>query len=286
MARQSPAPVWINLEYLSAESWVAGVHGLPSPHPRLPLLKYFFMPGYLPETGGLTRESWLCRARDEFQQDRNAQALFWSRLGLPDHESRHLRISLFSYESVSLDGLLSACSQSTRPIDLVVPRGLATAPIANWFAADESATGGALQRGSLRTYLLPMLAQDDYDRLLWACECNFVRGEDSFVRAQFAARPMIWQAYRQEAGAHLDKLAAFLALYCAELPSASANQVRALWQAWNREEDIARLWPDWVAALPMLSGHARAWATRLAKHTDLAANLVKFVNKLLESRAF
>jgi len=33
MSEQSPPPVWINLEYLSAEPWVAEHHGLPSPHP-------------------------------------------------------------------------------------------------------------------------------------------------------------------------------------------------------------------------------------------------------------
>ena len=131
-----------------------------------------------------------------------------------------------------------------------------------------------------------MLAQDDYDRLLWACDANFVRGEDSFVRAQFAARPMIWQAYRQSEDAHLDKLAAFLDLYCADLPPVDAGLVRALWRGWNREEDIAPLWPDWIEALPQLSIHARAWATQLAVQTDLASNLVKFINKLLESRAF
>jgi len=41
-----------------------------------------------------------------------------------------------------------------------------------------------------------------------ACDVNFVRGEDSFVRAQFAARPLVWQAYPQDEGAHLNKSAA------------------------------------------------------------------------------
>jgi uncharacterized repeat protein (TIGR03837 family) len=59
MGEQSPPPVWINLEYLSAEPWVAEHHGLPSPHPRLPLTKYFFFPGYTPATGGLLAEAGL-----------------------------------------------------------------------------------------------------------------------------------------------------------------------------------------------------------------------------------
>ena len=36
-ARAPCAPVWIVLEYLSAEPWVPAHHGLPSPHPRVAL---------------------------------------------------------------------------------------------------------------------------------------------------------------------------------------------------------------------------------------------------------
>ena len=46
MVGRARKPVWINLEYLSAEDWVAGCHGLASPHPQLPLTKHFFFPGF------------------------------------------------------------------------------------------------------------------------------------------------------------------------------------------------------------------------------------------------
>ncbi|PIV87526.1 MAG: elongation factor P maturation arginine rhamnosyltransferase EarP [Hydrogenophilales bacterium CG17_big_fil_post_rev_8_21_14_2_50_63_12] len=290
MAEKSPPPVWINLEYLSAENWVAGVHGLPSPHPRLPLTQYFFMPGYIMGTGGLPREDGLYRTRDDFQRNSDAQSRFWASLGLPEIDERRLRrclrISLFSYESAALASLLTACSQGDRPIDLVVPWGKAVPQITAWFAAANVRIGDTLRRGNVQVHVLPMLSQDDYDRLLWACDCNFVRGEDSFVRAQFAARPLIWQAYRQEEGAHTDKLDAFLDRYCADLPPAMDHLVREMWQAWNREEAIGALWPAWIEALPLLSDHARDWATQLAEQPDLASNLVKFINKLLKYRAF
>lgn len=44
MAACPARPVWINLEYLSAEPWVDGCHAMASPHPRLPLVKHFFFP--------------------------------------------------------------------------------------------------------------------------------------------------------------------------------------------------------------------------------------------------
>src|SRR5215831_17496918 len=56
MAARDPPPLWINLEYLSAEQWIEDCHGLASLHPSLPLTRYFFFPGFTPESGGLLRE--------------------------------------------------------------------------------------------------------------------------------------------------------------------------------------------------------------------------------------
>ena len=286
MAERSPSPCWINLEYLSAENWVLGVHGLPSPHPRLPLTKYFFMPGYVPGTGGLSHEAGLLAQRDAFQGNPAELQTFWSQLGLPAASTNCLRLSLFSYESDSLASLLEALSDSDRPSELMVPVGKSVAQLATWFGVVKFQPGDSASRGNLRVHLLPMLSQEGYDRLLWACDVNFVRGEDSFVRAQFAGRPLVWQAYRQEGDVHLDKLTAFLDLYCAALPQPIALAVRELWQAWNREEKVGACWRAYRDLLPNLLAHSRAWAAQLAEQEDLASNLVKFSNKLLESRVF
>ena len=51
MAQRTPAPCWINLEYLSAEAYVERSHGLPSPQlagPAAGLRKWFFYPGFTP----------------------------------------------------------------------------------------------------------------------------------------------------------------------------------------------------------------------------------------------
>ncbi len=290
MAKQSPPPVWLNLEYLSAENWVAGVHGLPSPHPRLPLIKHFFMPGYGPETGGLIRESDLLTRRDAFQANPTDQQAFWSQFQLPRAESNCLRASLFSYATAPLPSLLAALAEGSRNCELIIPQGQASAPVAAWFGQPRPPTGQSRSRGNLQVHFIPMLSQEGYDHLLWACDLNFVRGEDSCVRAQLAGRPMVWQAYRQEEDAHLEKLAAFLHLYCAELPEALAGTVNQFWQAWNRgeemEKEVGRAWNKYCEALPELSRHADHWATHLGKQDDLVSNLAKFSNKLLESRAF
>jgi uncharacterized repeat protein (TIGR03837 family) len=127
-----------------------------------------------------------------------------------------------------------------------------------------------------------MLDQDSYDRLLWACDLNFVRGEDSFTRAQFAARPLVWQAYVQDDDAHLPKLDAFLDLYCADMDGELAAQTRDLWHAWNQETGLATAWPKLSRAMPALTVHARVWDRQLAANPDLATNLLNFCRKWLK----
>jgi uncharacterized repeat protein (TIGR03837 family) len=262
------------------------VHALPSPHPRLPLTKHFFMPGFTTLTGGLTREQDLTARRDAFQSDAAAQDAFWAGLGLPPRpadEANELRLTLFSYENRALPDLLQAWAEGERPIRACVFAGKALPQVADWFGAPLPASGNCLQRGRLTVHVLPMLDQDAYDRLLWACDLNFVRGEDSFLRAQYAARPLVWQAYVQEEETHLVKLDAFLERYEKGMPPDAAQATQALWQAWNREAPVADAWTAWLAQLLALQAHARDWDRTLAEHPDLASNLLIFFKKQVEN---
>lgn len=57
--QKHPKPVWINLEYLSAESYVERHHKLSSllsSGPGAGWTRWFFYPGFTPGTGGLLRE--------------------------------------------------------------------------------------------------------------------------------------------------------------------------------------------------------------------------------------
>lgn len=276
MAARMPRPVWINLEYLSAEDWVAGCHGLPSPHPRLPLTKWFFFPGYAPGTGGLLRETGLLDAIRTFQASPEAQAAFWHELGVPPRTEEDLRISLFGYENRAIGGLLRQWVDASQPVHCVVPAGRLMEDVLHFFGRADLAPGHCLQRGRLSVHCLPMLTQDRYDRLLWACDCNFVRGEDSFVRAQWAGRPMVWQAYPQEEGAHWPKIESFLVRYCTDLPEPVARDLRAFWTAWNATDATAMDWPSWWRHRSTLQAHARKWSQQLTGLGDLAGNLVRF----------
>jgi uncharacterized repeat protein (TIGR03837 family) len=285
MAERTPKPRWINLEYLSAEEWVEGSHALPSPNPRLPLTKHFFFPGFTRKTGGLLREESLLRRRDEFQKDAGAQGAFWNSLLGATPPADALKVSLFNYAGAPVEGLARACVNYPGPVWLVAPEGIAATQLEAWRMSERAA-------GSVRSFIVPFLAQDRYDELLWACDVNFVRGEDSFVRAQWAGRPFVWHVYPQDDGAHWVKMAAFLARYTADLERGHAATVTALWEAWNQRDaapldERARIgfgqaWAGFAARLEVLTEHARKWSDTLAHRRDLAAELVDFTDNVLK----
>ncbi len=225
-------PAWINLEYLTAETWIEGCHGLASRHSRLPLQRHFYFPGFTPESGGLLREADLLARRDAFQSDPAAPAAFWRSLGAAPAEGA-LAISLFCYPNRHLSALLDAWADGDVPVCCIVPEGVATGDLDRWSGGAVPHAGQTLMRGRLTLAGVPFVAQEDYDRLLWACDVNLVRGEDSFVRALWAARPLLWQPYPQADDAQRVKLDAFLRRYAQGLPRDSAADFDAWHRAWN-----------------------------------------------------
>lgn len=281
MAKRTPAPVWINLEYLSAEDWVAGCHGLPSPHPRLPLTQWFYFPGYTTDLGGLLREAGLLERVREFQSSPTSEAEFWLALGLPPRTEEELRVSLFGYENPAVMALLEQWAEGAHPTRCIVPAGRILEGVAHFFGRCDVMPRQVLRRGSLTVHCLPMLPQDRYDQLLWACDWNFVRGEDSWVRAQWARRPMVWQAYPQQDGAHWPKIEAFLPRYLSGLPEDCARALERLWRAWNAGDALALAWPTVATWKTCLRAHAAYWAEKLAGQEDLASRLIRFCKSKL-----
>lgn len=286
-------PRWINLEYLSAEPWVESCHGAASPQVSS-LTRYFFFPGFTDKTGGLLVEPGLLAARDAFQNDADqgrAQtasncAQWWQNLGWPARPDACV-VSLFCYPHAPLVALFDVWAKSAQAVLCLVPHGIATAAILDYFSVDftDSAVpdvGTRLTRGALTLQIIPFVDQPDYDRLLWASDLNIVRGEDSFVRAQWAARPFLWHIYPQQDDAHLDKLQAFLQRYGAQLSPDLQQAVEQLALAFNCADAKAwaEVWPRFAANLPLMRQHARNWAQNLAQNGNLADNLLQFIRKI------
>ena len=248
MATRTPRPVWINLEYLSAEAYVERSHALRSPQfsgPGAGLDKWFFYPGFNDATGGLLRappagdrQAWL-------------QAQGWAPRG---HERVVL---LFCYDNPALPRLLQDLARS--------PTLLLAAP-----GAAQAASAAAPQ-GALRTISLPHLPQPVFDQLIASTDLNIVRGEDSFAQACQAGEPFIWQLYFQADGAHAAKLEAFLDRF--EATAGKVPGLRDLWRGWNGLGPWPDRWPDttaWQTA-------ARRWRDALVAQDDLMTRLKRFV---------
>lgn len=250
MAARPQAPVWLNLEYLSAEAYVARCHGLPSPQ-RNGLTKWFFYPGFTSGTGGLLREPGLAPARQRF--DRTA---WLASQGLQAAPGERV-VSLFCYDNPALPALLQALAK--QPTLLLLTPGQAQQQVR------DAPTGVRLAR-------LPWLTQAEFDHLLWACDINFVRGEDSLVRAVWAGATFVWQAYPQDDGAHFAKIDALLAQ--AQLPATAV----ALWRAWNGTPGAPTLaWPA-DHTLPQWQQAALQWRSQLWRQDDLCTQLSRFVD--------
>ncbi|HEY0665282.1 MAG TPA: elongation factor P maturation arginine rhamnosyltransferase EarP [Gallionella sp.] len=287
MADQARKPVWINLEYLSAEDWVESHHKLASPHPRLPLTKYYFFPGFTRQTGGLLLEHDLLARRDAFLNDSLLQRQFWHGIGLETPPSGTLKISLFAYENAVLHDLLDAWVQGAQPVLCLVPEGRILPQAGQYFDDPAPCAGKVYTRGNLQLRVLPFVAQERYDELLWACDINFVRGEDSFVRAQWADKPFIWHIYPQHDGVHRQKLLAFIGKYGAGLPLDAAQALRGLWATWNGEPEglPGKAWNDFLAHRSTLRENSVQWARQLVDN-NLALNLLDFLRETGRMRAF
>jgi uncharacterized repeat protein (TIGR03837 family) len=276
-AESGQQAVWLNLEGLTAETWVEGCHTLPSPHPSLPLIKHFFFPGFNERTGGLLAESGLAEQRQQFQDDPAARQAFLNNLGVTQAEMAACTISLFCYPIAPVAELFAAWQAGAQAITCLVPEGVGGAAVEQFLGQTASA-GAHASHGALTVRVLPFVPQPDYDRLLWACDVNFVRGEDSFVRAQWAGRPFIWHIYPQDENLHHVKLKAFLQIH-----QASSAALAAVSLAWNGATE-GHHWPDlWqalVADLPEIARMTSPWQQQMLANGDLAANLLKFARTL------
>ncbi|NSX09848.1 elongation factor P maturation arginine rhamnosyltransferase EarP [Pseudomonas lini] len=274
MAEREKPPLWMNLDYLSAEDWVVGCHGLPSVKYKN-VQKFFFFPGFRKGTGGLLRESGLLERRRQFQQSPQAQREFLQGLGI-DRAPNALLISLFAYENTGLASWLDTMAADSTRTHLLVPEGRILGGVERWLGVDGLKAGAVHVRDALTVQVLPFVRQDQYDLLLWSCDFNAVRGEDSFVRAQWAGRPLLWHIYRQDEDIHLDKLDAFLTLYTQGLSEPAREAISGLWRAWNAGETMTDHWKSTRKHWPELEKHAETWCLEQALQADLAAALVQF----------
>ena len=226
--------------------------------------KHFFYPGFTPRTGGLLREPDLMKRQQHFIED--GKMFQWLAGHGVDWKGERL-VSLFCYEPAALTVFLENLNALPTPTHILVTAGRASRAVQAIPRADQ-------RFPNLRLTHLPPLTQLDFDHLLWTCDINFVRGEDSLVRAIWAGKPLVWQTYPQQDGVHRGKLNAFL-----DTIDADAS-LRAMHQAWNHSrDDVGKPTPLPCIALNEWSQTVLAARERLLQMDNLVTQLVEFVRK-------
>ena len=165
-------------------------------HPQRPLTRNFYFPGLHRASGGLLREPGCSRGAMHSAPTPRARAAFWQRWACcPPADSDGRFAFLLRRPGIARTARSLGRRRSTRS-SAWCPKAWPASELDRWpgGAVPPRADEAPRQPDACR---VPFVAQDDYDRLLWACDLNFVRGEDSFVRAQWAARPLIWQRIRK-----------------------------------------------------------------------------------------
>ncbi|MBC7756591.1 MAG: elongation factor P maturation arginine rhamnosyltransferase EarP [Bdellovibrio sp.] len=304
---------WVNVEHLSAEPWVEDFHAKPSPQAN-GLVRYFYFPGFTENTGGLIREAHIesqlqsldnprpqagegarQRGRGAWQVDLNVapvsnlshettKHLTWPTSDIsqvianPAGGCEALKISLFCYPHAPIHSLLTALQANQHQIIVYIPASSILPTVAAFFGRASLKIGQELSQHNLTVQVLPFLSQADYDTLLSECDLNFVRGEDSWVRAIWAGKPFIWQPYFQDESAHIKKLDAFLDLFYADFePKKVVCEANS---SWVSEQFSTRTWQTYLENIAAINAFTLRLSKKLAHQTDLATKLVIFCNHL------
>lgn len=201
----------INLEYLSAEDWIEDFHLQSSPLGRGKLKKVFFMPGFTEKSGGVIADSNYLERIQRVLENKE----FYEKKYLSDIEDRENKIigTLFSYEK-NFTPLLEELKKLDKDV-VILAMGEKTQDslrkILKNFSIEDFRN--SLKYGKIEIRFLNFLNQEEYEELINIVDFNFVRGEDSFIRAVLTGKPYMWHIYCQEEYAHMDKIEGFLDKY-------------------------------------------------------------------------
>lgn len=273
---------WVNLEYLSAENWVSDFHGRHSK--RGALTRHFYFPGFDGTTGGLLREHNVFKNNPQMANSAMQQQGLCDRLDIPLPAADTLKISLFCYNNAAIHALLNALASGAQATECYVPATGILPAVAAFFGTGSLTAGDVRRRDNLTLRVLPFLSQTDYDKLLAFCDMNFVRGEDSWIRAIWAGKPFIWQPYWQTENTHITKLKAFLEKHYADADKSSREINAALYLAWSEGKFETRIWENYLQQLSLLQSLHLRQSQQLAALPDLASNLVIFIENLAANK--
>ena len=273
LATRATKPIWIDLEYFSAEDWVERFHLQSGYDSIVGARRWFFFPGVHAHSGGILRERDLIAQRDAWVAQGQVEP-FLSQLGL-DVPQDAFKIFCFAYAHAPYEIWLDElATQRARPLSIWLAGTYAQAAFAH---LDHVAYP------VVQLHNLPFVSQAHFDKLLWSADVLWVRGEDSLTRALWSGKPFVWHIYPQAEKAHHPKLAAWLADYTRPFPQPLRAAYIELHEAWNGVVPATHLrgawsrlmeqWAEWQAWSRIRSG-------QYAQTADLASRLISFVRSI------
>ncbi|MBW0454196.1 MAG: elongation factor P maturation arginine rhamnosyltransferase EarP [Candidatus Kinetoplastibacterium crithidii] len=260
---------WINIEYLTAESWIESCHLLPSKISKNSN-KFFFFPGFNDKTGGIILEPNLIKKRNVFQESLSTQMSFLKTLGIDDNllkeRSNKIFCYLFCYNTTPIEDIIKGFIKLNKEIVIFANIGNPILQFAKYY-----------DHTMIKIIKIPFIDQNDFDKLLWSMDVNFVRGEDSFIRAIWSGRPMIWNIYKQKDNIHINKLDYWINIYNPPI------SVKKLMYSWNKNNSNLLIksiqesfsYENWIK----WQKHAKNWSNNLSQQSSLSFRLLKFCTK-------
>lgn len=270
--------LWINLEYLSAESWIEGCHKLPS-FQNNGVNKYFFFPGFTNKTGGLNFEENFPLITYDYARHKVQELL-----QLPVSSIDRFTVQIFSYETPQLFPLLSAILKHHPGTLFLLPEGRSTKYLLETRASDTKKLQ-AMYPNAL-WHVFPMQQQETYSYIIKACDLNVVRGEDSITQAVINGRPFLWHIYQQKDNIHLDKLRAFTELLTQnttpKLRSIIEQAFLALDNSSSNTCSASVIFNEFMIEYCQIFGLCKTWSESLIQNNSLGRNLSEFINNCLD----
>lgn len=270
--------LWINLEYLSAESWIEGCHKLPS-FQNNGVNKYFFFPGFTNKTGGLNFEENFPLITYDYARHKVQELL-----QLPVSSIDRFTVQIFSYETQQLFPLLSAILKHHPDTLFLLPEGRSTKYLLETRASDTKKLQ-AMYPNAL-WHVFPMQQQETYSYIIKACDLNVVRGEDSITQAVINGRPFLWHIYQQKDNIHLDKLRAFTELLTQnttpKLRSIIEQAFLALDNTSSNTCSASVIFNEFMIEYCQIFGLCKTWSESLIQNNSLGRNLSEFINNCLD----
>lgn len=245
LKRICPQTPWVLIDYLSSEDWVEDFHLSQSIDPATGHVTTFFYPGFTEKTAGLIHCDYPAHLRNMTTQG----------------SENNLKVFVFSYPNAPLAELIDCCNTTDTTTRIYI--------------AGPKPAGIGIEAACVTE--LAFRPQSDFDDLLAQHDVLFVRGEDSFVRAQLAGRPLVWQIYPTDDGAHAEKLSKFFERYSAGLTPACKTALWDCWACWNGLKNTCQFSTSWKGLqvhLPELKTHALQWQLRLFSGPELVRQLL------------